>query len=93
MKAFSLGWLSKLWSLFGYPKYEVPYYHKDPKRDPDIDNHPLGVSSMRSKGFKVQGLDSGAYVKRSHPLRGKAERSNRDYRKPPTPKVCCMKTV
>ena len=36
------GWLSKLWSLFGYPKYSVPYYKKDPKRDPNIDNHPDG---------------------------------------------------
>ena len=35
------GWLSKLWSLFGYPKYKVPYYNKDPKRDPNIDNHPM----------------------------------------------------
>ena len=28
------GWLSKLWSLFGYPKYEVPYYNRDPKKGP-----------------------------------------------------------
>ena len=34
------GWLSRLWSLFGYPKYSVPYYHKDPKRDHNFDNHP-----------------------------------------------------
>ena len=34
------GWLSKLGSLFGYPKYHVPYYNKDPKRDPNFDNHP-----------------------------------------------------
>ena len=25
------GWLSELWSLFGYPKYWVPYYDRDPK--------------------------------------------------------------
>ena len=25
------GWLSKLWSLFGYPKYWVPYCNRDPK--------------------------------------------------------------
>ena len=25
-----LGWLSKLWSLFGYPEYLVPYYTRDP---------------------------------------------------------------
>ena len=28
------------WSLFGYPKYEVPYYNRDPKRDDNFDNHP-----------------------------------------------------
>ena len=38
------GWLSKLWSLFGYPKYEGPYYHRDPKRDHNFDNN-----SKRSK--------------------------------------------
>ena len=26
------GWLSKLWSFLGYPKYWVPYYNRDPKR-------------------------------------------------------------
>ena len=26
------GWLSKLWSLLGYPKYWVPYYTRDKKR-------------------------------------------------------------
>ena len=25
--------------LFGYPKYEVPYYTRDPKRDHHFDNH------------------------------------------------------
>ena len=41
-RAFSSGrvWLSKLWSLFGYPKYEVPYYNRDPKRDQNFDIHP-----------------------------------------------------
>ena len=34
------GWLSKLGSLFVYPKCKVPYYIKDPKRDPNFDNHP-----------------------------------------------------
>ena len=37
---FLYGWLSKLWSLFGYPKYQVPYYNRDPKRDHNFDNHP-----------------------------------------------------
>ena len=35
------GWLSKLWPLFGYPKYLVPYYNRDPKRDHNFDNHPF----------------------------------------------------
>ena len=26
--------------FLGYPKYSVPYYNKDPKRDPNFDNHP-----------------------------------------------------
>ena len=34
------GWLSKLWSRFGYPKYQVPYYNRDPKRAHNCDNHP-----------------------------------------------------
>ena len=34
------GGLSKLWCLFGYPKYWVPYYNRDPKRDHNFDNHP-----------------------------------------------------
>ena len=28
------------WPLFGYPKYEVPYYSKDPKREHTFDNQP-----------------------------------------------------
>ena len=37
----SHGWLSKVWSLyFGSPKYWVPHYIKDPKRDHNFDNHP-----------------------------------------------------
>ena len=34
------GWLSKLRSLFGYPKYQAQYYTRDPKRDHNFDNHP-----------------------------------------------------
>ena len=30
----------KIMAPFGYPKYKVPYYNKDPKRGPNIDNHP-----------------------------------------------------
>ena len=28
LKNNTCGWLSKLWSVFGYPKYYVPYYNK-----------------------------------------------------------------
>ena len=38
--ANAYGWLSKLWSLFWYPKYWVPHYNRDPKRDHYFDNHP-----------------------------------------------------
>ena len=34
------GWLSKLWPLFGYPKFLVPYYKKDRKGTLIFDNHP-----------------------------------------------------
>ena len=27
-------------SLFGYPKYEVPYYNRDPKKGHNLDKHP-----------------------------------------------------
>ena len=43
------GWLSKLWSPFGSPKYWVPYCIKDPRRDHNFDNHPyvkLAVSRL-----------------------------------------------
>ena len=46
------GWLSKLWSPSGFPKYQVPHYTKDPRRDHDFDNHPhtqhpgVGLSSV-----------------------------------------------
>ena len=29
--------------FFGYPKYEVPYYIRDPNRDHNFDNHPAGL--------------------------------------------------
>ena len=61
------GWFLKLWSLFGYPKYWVAYYIRDPKRDHNFDNHPytfkgcLGVLAGRvlelwAFGCIVQGL-------------------------------------
>ena len=39
------GWLSSLWSPLGSPKYSVPYYTKDPRRDHSFDNHPCGEFS------------------------------------------------
>ena len=33
------GWLSKLWSLFGYPTYWVPD-NRDSKKEDNFDNHP-----------------------------------------------------
>ena len=38
-----IGWLSNLWSLFGYPRYQVPYYNRDPKRDQNFDNQPCKI--------------------------------------------------
>ena len=43
------GWLSKLGPLLGYPKYWVPYYNRDPKRDHNFDNHPYGPTQLLSK--------------------------------------------
>ena len=57
--ASPLGWLSKLGSLFGYPKCQVPYYNKDPKRGHNFDNHPLG-GSYESLAT-VKGLLKGSY--------------------------------
>ena len=54
----SCGWLSKLWSLFGYPKYQVPYYNRDPKRDHNFDNHP----------YRDDGKEHGNYVLRLREL-------------------------
>ena len=34
------GWLPKLWCPFGSPKYSVPYYSMDPKKDHNFDNNP-----------------------------------------------------
>ena len=50
------GWLSKLWSGFGYPKYSVPYFTRDPQRDHNLDNHPYGMH------FKSSELCSGSPV-------------------------------
>ena len=40
------GWLSKSWSLFGSPKYQVPYSTKDPNRDHNFDNHSYGIDGI-----------------------------------------------
>ena len=50
-------WLSKLLSLFGYPKYYVPYYIRDPKRDHNFDNHPNTITEEPwGLGFGAAGL-------------------------------------
>ena len=49
MENESNGCSSKLWSFFGCPKYEVPYYSRDPKRDHDFDNHPSGQQELQSE--------------------------------------------
>ena len=47
------GWLSKIMApLFGYPEYLVPHDNKDPKRDPDIDNHPMKNPDEDPKSMK-----------------------------------------
>ena len=66
---YTYGWLSKLWSLFGYPKYSGPYYSRDPKRDHNFDNHPypwgqyryLGnLRNQKKRGHRKQQQDSSA---------------------------------
>ena len=47
------GWLSKLWSPFGSPKYQVPYDTKDPKRDHDFDNHQRNAPKPHSSCFDI----------------------------------------
>ena len=37
-----MGVVVQIRSLFGYPKYLVPYYNRDPKRDHNFDNPPMG---------------------------------------------------
>ena len=51
------GWLSKLWSLFGYPKYDVAYYNRDPKRTHNFDNHPAVGMGYQQKpaGMNILG--------------------------------------
>ena len=44
------GWLSKLWAPFWVPKYLVPYYKRDPKRDHRFDTHPVRFG-CRFEGF------------------------------------------
>ena len=45
---------------FWVPKYEVPYYNRDPKRDHNFDNHPYVYSSKDFMGLD-SGLDSGVH--------------------------------
>ena len=39
--------------FLGYPKYEVPYYNGDPKRDHNFDNHPDVKSLPKVQGSTV----------------------------------------
>ena len=42
----------------------MPYYNKDPKRDPSFDNHPF-----RGLGFRLRGLELGVQYVGSRCLR------------------------
>ena len=48
-----LGGCQNCGPLFGYPKYSVPYYNRDPKRDHHFDNHPFRDKRVV---FKMQGI-------------------------------------
>ena len=39
--------------FFGYPKYYVPYYNKEPKRDHNFDNHPSQGSECGFVGTAI----------------------------------------
>ena len=54
LKRTLYGWLSKSGSLFGYPKYWVPYYIRDPKKDHNFDNHPY--EHMEPQGNIIYGF-------------------------------------
>ena len=55
----SYGWLSKLGSLFGYPKNWCRIKIGTPKRDHNFDNHPYGY--YKGLGFRVQSSSYGYY--------------------------------
>ena len=48
------GWLSKRWSPFGSPKYQVPFDTRDPKGDHNFDNHPHDVCGTLVRNLRVQ---------------------------------------
>ena len=56
-------WLSKLWPLFGYPKYQVPYYNRDLKRDHNFDNHPYRDHGLSVEQLKTQYNQSYSYIR------------------------------
>ena len=56
VKGFPVGWLSKLWSLFGYAKYQVPYYNRGPQRDHNFDSYPVEACRLDAGGFRVLGF-------------------------------------
>ena len=61
-----LGGRQNISPLFGYPKYWVPYYNRDPKqRDDNFDNRPVGgrggcESLEFGSGFGLWGVGLGA---------------------------------
>ena len=45
----------------GYPKYYVPYYNRDPKRDHNFDNHPNIVFSPTTFLLRLVGIGGNAF--------------------------------
>ena len=46
--------------LFGYPKYQGPYYNRGPKKDHNFDNHPYGHPLSLGGGGDVLFWESSA---------------------------------
>ena len=63
--------MSKLWSPLGSPKYEVPYYTKDLKKDHDFDDRPHRMASAGVPSFPglgVSGRSSSNFLACTVPL-------------------------
>ena len=61
LQLFRLLWVVvKIMISLGYPKCEVPYYIRDPKRDYNFDNHPyitLNIRARITKGILIHGTN------------------------------------